>query len=269
MKILLNKNKLIKFIKNEKNLGFVPTMGCLHKGHVSLIKKCNSQCNKTVVTIFINKPQFNKKNDYQKYPRTLGRDIKILKRLKVDYLYIPSSKQIYPNGPNKKIKISAFGKKLCGKHRPRHFEAIVDVVERFIKIINPKKIYLGEKDMQQLKIIDHFVKKKYSKIKIVACKTIREKNGIAYSSRNFLLNIKERKIASKVYRLILSKKKYLVKKKISVNMIKNKILTLGVNKIDYIKILDINRLVDKNTRSKKIRIFIAYYLRSTRLIDNI
>ena len=123
--------------------------------------------------------------------------------------------------------------------------------------------------MQQLKIIDHFVKKKYSKIKIVACKTIREKNGIAYSSRNFLLNIKERKIASKVYRLILSKKKYLVKKKISVNMIKNKILTLGVNKIDYVKILDINRLVDKNTRSKKIRIFIAYYLRSTRLIDNI
>ena len=269
MKILLNKNKLIKFIKKEKNLGFVPTMGCIHKGHISLIKKSNSQCNKTVVTIFINKPQFNRKSDYQKYPRTLGRDIKILKKLKIDYLYIPSSKQIYPNGPNKEIKISAFGKKLCGKHRPRHFEAIVDVVERFIKIINPKKIYFGQKDMQQLKIIEHFVKKKYSKIKIVGCNTIREKNGIAYSSRNFLLNIKEKKISGKVYRLLLSKKKYLVKRKISLNMIKNKILRLGVSKIDYVKILDINRLVDKNIRSKKIRIFIAYYLRSTRLIDNI
>ena len=269
MKILLNKNKLIKFIKKEKNLGFVPTMGCIHKGHISLIKKSNSQCNKTVVTIFINKPQFNRKSDYQKYPRTLGRDIKILKKLKIDYLYIPSSKQIYPNGPNKEIKISAFGKKLCGKHRPRHFEAIVDVVERFIKIINPRKIYFGQKDMQQLKIIEHFVKKKYSKIKIVGCNTIREKNGIAYSSRNFLLNIKEKKISGKVYRLLLSKKKYLVKRKISLNMIKNKILRLGVSKIDYVKILDINRLVDKNTRSKKIRIFIAYYLRSTRLIDNI
>ena len=94
MKILLSKNKLIKIIKNEKNLGFVPTMGSIHKGHVSLIKKCISQCKKTIVTIFINKPQFDRKNDYQKYPRTLGRDIKILKRLKVDYLYIPSSKQI-------------------------------------------------------------------------------------------------------------------------------------------------------------------------------
>jgi len=269
MKILLNKNKLIKFIKNEKNLGFVPTMGCIHKGHISLIKKSNSQCDKTVVTIFINKPQFNRKSDYQRYPRTLGRDIKVLKKLKIDYLYIPSTKQIYPNGPNKKIKISVFGKKLCGKHRPGHFEAIVDVVERFIKIINPKKIYLGQKDMQQLKIIEHFVKKKYNKIKIIGCNTIREKNGIAYSSRNFLLNIKEKKIASKVYKLILSKKRYLVENKISVNMIKNKILRLGVSKIDYIKILDINRLVDKNTRSKKIKIFIAYYLRSTRLIDNI
>ena len=269
MKILSNKNKLIKFIKNEKNLGFVPTMGCIHKGHISLIKKSNSQCNKTVVTIFVNKPQFNRKSDYQKYPRTLDRDIKILKKLKIDYLYIPSTKQIYPNGPNKKIKISVFGKKLCGKHRPGHFEAIVDVVERFIKIINPKKIYLGQKDMQQLKIIEHFVKKKYNKIKIIGCNTIREKNGIAYSSRNFLLNIKEKKIASKVYKLILSKKRYLVENKISVNMIKNKILSLGVNKIDYVKILDINKLVDKNIRSKKIRIFIAYYLRSTRLIDNI
>ena len=269
MKILLNKNKLIKFIKNEKNLGFVPTMGCIHKGHASLIKKCNSQCDKTIVTIFINKPQFNRRSDYQKYPRTLGRDIKILKKLKIDYLYMPSNKQIYPNGLNKKIRISSFGKKLCGKHRPRHFEAIADVVDRFIKIINPKKIYFGQKDMQQLKIIEHYVKKKYNNIKIVGCNTIREKNGIAYSSRNFLLNKKEKKIAGKVYKLILNKKKYLIKRKIFLNIIKNKILKLGVSKIDYLKILDINKLIHKNIKNKKIRIFIAYYLGSTRLIDNI
>ena len=109
MKILLNKNKLIKFIKKEKNLGFVPTMGCIHKGHISLIKKSNSQCNKTVVTIFINKPQFNRKTDFDKYPRILKRDMLILKKYKVDYLYLPTAKQIYPNGPNKKIKISKFG----------------------------------------------------------------------------------------------------------------------------------------------------------------
>ena len=269
MKILLSKKKLHKFIRYEKNLGFVPTMGCIHKGHASLIKRSNSQCRKTLVTIFINKQQFNRKSDYQKYPRTLTKDIKTLKKLNVDYLYIPSNKQVYPHGPNKKIIISSFGKKLCGKYRPGHFEAIADVIERFINIINPKKIYLGEKDMQQLKIIEDFVKRKYRKIKVVGCKTIREKNGVAYSSRNFLLSSKEKVVASNVYRFILNSKKYLIKKQISLHTIKNKILEMGVSKIDYIKILDVNSLIKKNKEAKKVKLFIAYYLRSTRLIDNI
>ena len=192
-----------------------------------------------------------------------------MKRLKIDYLYIPSNKQIYPKGTNKKIKISAFRKKLCGAQRPGHFEAIVDVIERFIKIIHPKKIYLGEKDMQQLKIIENFVKKKYTNVKIVGCKTIREKNGVAYSSRNFLLNHKEKKIAGIVYNLILNKKKSLINKKTPINGIRKKILKLGVSKIDYIRLLDVNRLANKNIKIKKIKIFIAYYLRATRLIDNI
>jgi len=269
MKIFLNKNKLIKFIKNEKNLGFVPTMGSIHLGHISLFKRSISQCKRTIVSIFINKPQFNRKVDYQKYPRTLKKDILALKRLNVDYLYIPSDNQIYPSSPNKRIKISSFGKKLCGKFRSGHFEAVVDVIERFIKIINPKKIYLGEKDMQQLKIIEHFVKKNYNKIKVVGCKTIRERNGVACSSRNFLLSAKEKRIASKIYKVLANKKKYLIKKKISLNRIKNEILKLSVRKIDYIKLLDINKLIRPYKKNKKYRIFLAYYLRTTRLIDNI
>jgi len=269
MKIFLNKNKLIKFIKYEKNLGFVPTMGSIHLGHISLFKRSISQCNKTIVSIFINKPQFKRKIDYQKYPRTLKKDILMLKRLKVDYLYIPSNDQIYPGGVNKRIKISSFGKKLCGKFRPGHFEAVADVIERFIKIINPKKIYLGEKDMQQLKIIEHFVKKNYNKIKVIGCKTIRERNGVACSSRNFLLSAKEKRIASKIYKVLANKKKYLIKKKISLNRIKNEILKLSVRKIDYIKLLDINKLIRPYKKNKKYRIFLAYYLRTTRLIDNI
>ena len=213
MKIFLNKNKLIIFIKNEKNLGFVPTMGSIHLGHISLFKKSISQCNKTIVSIFINKPQFERKIDYQQYPRTIKKDITILKRLKVDYLYIPSYGQIYSKGSNKRIKISSFGKELCGKFRSGHFEAVVDVIERFIKIINPKKIYLGEKDMQQLKIIEHFVKKNYNRIKVVGCKTIREKKGLACSSRNLLLSPKEKNIASKIYKVLVNEKKYLIKKK--------------------------------------------------------
>ena len=153
--------------------------------------------------------------------------------------------------------------------RPGHFRAVVDVIERFIKIIRPKKIYFGEKDMQQLKIIEHFVKKKYNKIKIIGCKTIREKNGIAYSSRNFLLNLKEKKISSKIYKVLINKKKNLIQKKISVDRIKNKIFELGVHKVDYIKLLNINKLVKPYRKNRRYKIFIAYHLRTTRLIDNI
>ena len=269
MKIFSDKIKLIKFINYERNLGFIPTMGNIHEGHVSLIKKSISQCDKTIVSIFINKPQFNRKSDYKKYPRTLKKDILILKKLKIDSLYLPTMNQIYPGGRNKKIKIDSFGKKLCGKSRPGHFEAVADVVDKFINIIKPKKIYFGRKDMQQLRIIEDFVKKNHTNTKVIGCKTIRDKNGVALSSRNFLLSIKEKRIASKIYKFIINNKKKLIKKKLSIGLVKRKIFKLGVHKIDYIKILDVNKLIKPYRRTNKHKIFIAYYLGSTRLIDNI
>ena len=160
MKIFLNKKELINTINNKNSLGFVPTMGAIHIGHISLIQRSLAENDKTIVSIFINKPQFNRNSDFKKYPKIINKDISILKKVKIDYLYIPTNKQIYPNGYSKNIKISSFGKKLCGKYRPDHFEAVADVIERFIKIIKPKKIYMGEKDMQQLKIIEDFVNKK-------------------------------------------------------------------------------------------------------------
>ena len=123
--------------------------------------------------------------------------------------------------------------------------------------------------MQQLKIIENFVKENYSKIKVVGCKTIREKNGIACSSRNFLLTSNEKNIASNIYKLLLKEKKYLIKNSINLKSMKKKILLLGASKIDYIEILDLNKLIKPYKNNKKFRIFIAYYLRSTRLIDNI
>ena len=269
MKIISSKNKLIKFIYNEKNLGFIPTMGAIHLGHISLIKKCISRSNKTIVSIFINKPQFNKEKDFRKYPRVLKKDISILKKLKVDYLYLPSFNQIYPKGRNKNIKISSFGKELCGRFRPGHFEAVVDVIDRFIKIIKPKNIFFGEKDMQQLKILDHFVKKNHTKTQVIGCKTIREKNGMACSSRNFLLSKKEKRIASTIFKLLIHRKLYLIKNKAYFRKIKRKIFKLGASKIDYIKIFDINKLIKPYKKKSKYRIFIAYYLGTTRLIDNI
>ncbi|HJO77316.1 MAG TPA: pantoate--beta-alanine ligase [Pelagibacteraceae bacterium] len=269
MKIISDKDKLKKLLQDEKKLGFVPTMGAIHEAHISLIKRAGNLCNKTIVSIFINKFQFNKKIDYQKYPRILKRDIALLKKHKVDYLYLPNVKQIYPSGPNKKIIINPFAKQLCGKFRPGHFNAVVDVIDRFIKIIRPSNIFLGKKDMQQLIIIEEFLYRNKIKTKVIECKTVREKKGLACSSRNILLSSKEKIIASKIYKLLLSKKGKLIINRKMLKMIKNTILDLGANKIDYLKILNINKLKRPYKKNKKYKIFIAYYLGSVRLIDNI
>ena len=269
MKIFFNKKKLIKTIQHEKNLGFVPTMGTIHKAHIYIIKKSISLCNKTIVTIFVNKPQFNKIADYKKYPRNIKKDIFILRKYKVDYLYLPTTKQIYPSGLNKKIKISSFSKKLCGKFRSGHFEGVTDVIDRFIKIIKPSKIFLGKKDMQQLKIIEEYIHENKINTKVVGCKIVREENGIACSSRNFLLTPNHINIASKVYKLLYKSKKLLIAKKNFLKKIKNKIYQLGVKKIDYIELIDINKQIKPYKKNRKYKIFIAYYLGSTRLIDNI
>ena len=269
MEIISSKNKLIKLIQREKKLGFVPTMGAIHEGHISLIRKAAYLCNKTIVSIFINKFQFNRKIDYQKYPRVLKKDISLLKKHNVDYLYLPTEKQIYPRGHNREIKISRFAKQLCGKFRPGHFEAVIDIIDRLIKLIKPNKIFLGEKDMQQLIIIEEFIYINEIGTKVVGCKTIREKNGIACSSRNLLLSPKEKVIASKIYKLLVNKKKEIIKNKKILKILKNTIYNLGANKIDYIKVLNINKLKQPYKKIKRYKIFIAYHLGSTRLIDNI
>ncbi len=249
-------------------MGFVPTMGAIHKGHISLIKKAIRQSNKTIVSIYINKPQFNKKKDYHKYPRLFDKDVEKLKKIKINFLYVPKTKEIYPRGTNKKIKINNFSKKLCGKFRPGHFEAVVDVVSRFVKIIKPKRIYFGEKDMQQLKIIEDFISKNYPKTKVVGCKTIREKNGVAYSSRNLLLSANHKKLAAKIFKLIHHNKYKIISRKINLRQIKKKIINMGI-KIDYLEILDVNKIIKPFKKIANKKIFIAYYLNSIRMIDNI
>jgi pantoate--beta-alanine ligase len=269
MKIILSKKKLIRILRGEKDLGFVPTMGAIHKAHIYIIKKSISLCKKTIVTIFINKPQFNEISDYKKYPKNFKKDISKLKKCKIDYLYLATTKQIYPFGYNKNIKISSFSKKLCGKSRPGHFESVVDVIDRFIKIIKPSKIFLGEKDIQQLKIIEEFINKNQIMTKVIGCKTIREKNGVACSSRNFLLSANDFIIASRVYKLLYKSKKSLIMKKNILKKIKNEIFQLGVKKIDYLKLIDINKQTRPFKKNKKYKLFVAYYIGSTRLIDNI
>ena len=149
MKIFKSKHKLQKEILNIKNISFVPTMGGLHKGHISLIKKSKNFNGKTLVSIFVNPKQFDKKQDFLKYPRNLTKDLILLKRLNVDYIYLPSLKDIFSFKVKNKIYLDKFSKKLCGKSRTGHFKGVLNIVNRFLDLIKPKYIFLGAKDFQQ------------------------------------------------------------------------------------------------------------------------
>ena len=207
MKIFKNKLKLQKEISNDNCISFVPTMGGLHKGHLSLIRKAKTFKCKTLISIYVNPKQFNTKSDFQNYPRNIKNDIKILKRLKIDYLYLPSLKDIYGFKPKNKVYLNKFSRHLCGKFRKGHFEGVLNVVNRFLEIIKPKYIFLGTKDFQQLILIDKHILKNNIKTKVIKCSTVRERNGIACSTRNSNLNFKELLIASQIYKYLTKLKK--------------------------------------------------------------
>ena len=271
MKIFKNKLSLQKEISKDNCLSFVPTMGGLHKGHLSLIKKAKKYKCKICVSIFINPTQFNKKNDYKDYPRNIKSDIKKLKKLKVNYLYLPTYTDIYSFKTENKIYIDKFSKQLCVKFRKGHFEGVVNVVNRFMEIIKPKYIYLGIKDFQQLTLIEKHIKKNEINTKVIKCKTIREKNGVACSTRNLNLNNKQFAIASNIYKYLYSLSKKIKKnyKLFKINSIKKDLISLGANKIDYIEFLNIKNFNNNKSIKNRFRLFIAYYINNIRLIDNI
>ena len=271
MKIFKDKHTLQKEIFKTEGISFVPTMGGLHKGHISLIKQSKKSKFKTLVSIFVNPKQFNKKSDFSSYPRNPKKDIKQLKKLKINYLYIPTLKDVYRFKPEKKVYLDKFSKKLCGKFRKGHFEGVLNVVNRFIEIIKPKYIFLGKKDYQQLYLIKKHIEKREIKSKVIECKTIRENNGIACSSRNSNLNKSQIKIASNIYHYLYNLKKK-IKKNYSlfnVNKIKKDLINLGASKIDYLENYDIKSFKKIKKQNKKFNLFIAYYIKNIRLIDNI
>ena len=271
MKIFKDKHSLQKEILKTKGISFVPTMGGLHKGHISLIKQSKKSKFKTLVSIFVNPKQFNKKSDFRSYPRNTKKDIKLLKKLKIDYLYIPTFKDIYGFRTKNKVFLDKSSKELCGKFRKGHFEGVLNVVNRFIEIIKPRYIFLGKKDYQQLYLIKRHIEKRKIKSKIIECNTVRDKNGVACSSRNSNLNTKQLKIASKIYKLNFAAKIKLKKRfRFSIlNKLKENLNKVGIKKLDYVEIYNIKKFKKVNKSSQNFNIFIAYYLGEVRLIDNI
>ena len=219
MKILYSNNDLNEALKDVSKLGFVPTMGSLHKGHISLIKRSKKECSKTIVSIFVNPTQFNNKKDFKTYPRNLIKDIKLLKKLKIDYLFIPSVDQIYGKKKLNKILLKKSQKILCAKFRKGHFEGVIAVLDRLTNIIRPKIIWMGEKDYQQFFLARNFIEKKY-KTKVNVCKTIRDSNKAALSTRNFLLNAHNIKIAGTIAGELFELKKLIKKNIKDKNLIK-------------------------------------------------
>jgi len=269
MKILLNNNDLNEALFGVSNLGFVPTMGSIHNGHISLIKKSLKTCNKTIVSIFVNPKQFNNKIDYKKYPRNNKKDILILKRLKVDFVYLPSESEIYDLNHKFKIKLKKKDKILCAKYRKGHFEGVIEVMDRLTKLINPKKIFMGQKDYQQLYLVKKYIEKKYNS-KIISCETVRDRNKLALSSRNKLLNKKQITSAREI-----AKKMFLLKKKMKKSSNLKKILFVKKKELNNLYNIRIEYLELRNKQNLKVsnylknsKIFIAYYLKNVRLIDN-
>ena len=269
MKILLNNRMLYEAIGSLNNVGFVPTMGGIHKGHISLINKSKKNCKKTLVSIFINPKQFNNKNDFKKYPRNLQKDLDILKKLKVNFVYVPDKRDVYLSKSKVKIKLKLKEKILCAKFRKGHFEGVINVMTRLTKLINPSKIFMGEKDFQQLHLVKKYINKRF-KSKIIACKTIRDKTKLALSTRNILLNKNDKVKAGNIAKSLISFKLQLMKSNNLKKLIykkKNILKKVYKIKIEYLELRNTKNLIISN-KVKNSRLFFAYYINKVRLIDN-
>jgi pantoate--beta-alanine ligase len=242
--------KITDWLANHKqiptSLGFVPTLGNLHAGHVSLIQRSLTENDKTIVSIFINPTQFNQKSDFVLYPRTLTADLELLKQLNVDYCLLPSEAEIYPDKFNYRIQEHDLSLILEGTVRPGHFTGMLTIVMKLFHIVQPTHAYFGEKDYQQLQLIKKMVEAFFMPVTIIACPTIREASGLPLSSRNSRLSYEEKKQAEQVIHIFqtendLEKAFYQIK-------------ALGVA-VDYLSEIDKYRLI-------------AYTISSIRLIDN-
>lgn len=258
----------------NKTVGFVPTMGALHEGHVSLIKYSKNTCDYTICSVFVNPTQFNDKSDLERYPRMPEKDAALLESAYCDALFMPLVKEMYP-GKNEKADFN-FGyldKILEGAHRPGHFNGVAQIVKRFFEIVNPDKAFFGSKDYQQVMIVKALVKQMHSDIEIVACPILREEDGLAMSSRNALMSKEERTIATNVP-LIMQKAKQVAEVKgieSAKQFVAEQFAEIPGTRLDYFEICNAETLeiLSEFIPGKKAVAVIAVFVGKIRLIDNL
>lgn len=255
-----------------KSVGFVPTMGYLHRGHLSLIQASKRECDITVASIFVNPAQFAPKEDLSTYPRDIERDLKELEKLGTDYVFIPSEGMIYPEGFGTWVEVKRLSEILCGNSRPGHFKGVCTIVLKLINIVRPDIMFMGEKDYQQLMILRKMLEDLNLRTKIMACPIVREADGLAMSSRNSYLGTADRALALSLYKALVQTKKAVAAGKMDTHMLialaKQTIRIAGAN-VDYVEILDSRDLSEQESINEHSRMLIAAYVGKTRLIDNI
>lgn len=257
---------------NDETIGFVPTMGALHQGHLSLIDASKKQNNITICSIFVNPTQFNDPRDFEKYPVTIEKDLLLLEEAGCDILFLPSVHEIYPEGTEKKKQydLGFVETVLDGKFRPGHFQGVCMVVERLLKIVLPDNLYLGQKDYQQCMVIKKLIGLigLSDKINLVICPTLRESNGLAMSSRNMRLSATEKEKAAAIFKSLLMIKQHF--KSESTTVLKQKSEDLLVQaglKPDYVEIVDATDLSPLSDNMNAVAL-IAAFMNEVRLIDN-
>ena len=263
---------IIKLVNKVDSVGLVPTMGSLHEGHLSLIRRALSENEKVIVSIYVNPLQFNSSDDLKKYPRDIKNDLQKLEALSDIIAYVPNDNEMYKKDKKKKkYNFGQFTKIMEGKMRPGHFNGVGTVVEKLLRMFNPTNAYFGEKAFPRLILIKALVREQKLKVNIVGCKTIREDDGLAMSSRNKLLNNTERESAGHIIRL-LNKARELYKsstlEETKRNILKDALMIENLN-LEYFEIHDTSDLSGFFEQEKEIRAFIACKVGNIRLIDNV
>ena len=274
----MNKFTTIQEIKSWRqkifgSIGFVPTLGALHAGHLSLVKKSLQHCDLTIVSIYLNPTQFSSDEDLESYPNTLEMDLKKIAELSVDTVFLPSNSEMYPDGFTTFVGESYLSKTLEGKSRLGHFKGVSTIVAKLLNIVQPSEVFFGEKDAQQFRIIQKMIQDLNFPVEIVSCPTIREKSGLAMSSRNAYLSPEDLKSAAIINKALIEGKNLLRSGEKDADVIRNRISKIisiesGIS-VDYVSVADSSTLKEiPGEIIDTVLVSVAVYLGKTRLIDN-
>lgn len=266
-------NSVAAGIRREEVVGFVPTMGALHQGHGALLEEARSRCSVVVASIFVNPIQFDQKSDYDLYPRVLENDIAFCAARRVDYIFAPSDNEMYPEPQRAFVDVNDVSEHLCGRNRPGHFRGVATVVLKLFHIVQPHFAFFGEKDYQQLTLVRRLVRDLNIPIQVVGVPTARESDGLALSSRNRRLNLRERAFAPLLYKALLGAQRSIAHGERNVVAIKEHaqrvLQSVPDIKSDYFDLVDPETLRPVNAVEGPVRAALAVWIGKTRLIDNV